>query len=64
MAVPTVIWHGTTAESIQLANAIQNNCTCAGGQCPAHAAMLDQKWLDTILFLRWMRERLLKGEGI
>ena len=61
-SVPIVIWHGTMEDSIQLANAVQNNCTCTTGKCGAHAAMLDQHWLDHVLFLRFIRERLLREE--
>jgi len=60
--VPLVIWHGDLAEAYQLAAAIQNNCACATGHCGAHQAMLDQRFINGILFARSIRERLLREE--
>jgi len=62
--VPPVIWHGTLSDSYALEAAVHNNCSCATGHCGAHLAMLDQHWLDHVLFLRFIREQLLKEEGV
>lgn len=59
-----VIWKGGTAEVIALLEAFDRNCTCRGmsGTCAAHQALLSQRFLDTLLFYRWMAERLLAEE--
>jgi len=62
--VPVTIWHGGLAESYELAAAVHNNCSCASGYCAAHQAMLDQRFVDGILFARFMRQRLIEEEGV
>jgi hypothetical protein len=60
------VWHGTQAESIDLVNAIGRNCTCEFGAmnirvstCPPHAALTaDQRWLDHLIFVKRIAERL------
>jgi hypothetical protein len=59
------IWHGTVVESCQLTTAINNNCPhkglgCRG--CDAHAAMLDQRFIDGVLWARWLLPRLKREE--
>ena len=63
------IWKGDVASITQLQVAVMNNCTCehddagrVSGQCSAHQAMLDQRFVDGILFGRWLLERLLAEE--
>jgi hypothetical protein len=65
MGTVVVVWHGDTVEIEALLVAIGHNCGCnekQPGACPAHQAMLDQRWLNGLLFARWMRERLLAEE--
>jgi len=52
------------AESQQLVAAVVNNCSCQSGHCAAHQAMLDQRFVDGILFARHIREQLLREEGL
>jgi hypothetical protein len=61
------IWHSDDPESAyKLIAAIDNNCTCErnGGTlikpCGAHAMMLNQHFLDWLLWMRW---RYLREEG-
>lgn len=67
--VPTMVfWHGDAAEQVALLQAVAHNCTCSSddgivnGSCPAHRALLDQRWLDGLLFARYLSERLLIDE--
>ena len=55
------VWHGTTEDAVRLADAIGRNCECLAlkHRCGAHELMLDQYWLDHVLWLRWL---YLKGE--
>jgi len=64
------IWHGTQQESLELANAVANNCACTFGEmgqvltvCGAHTMLIeDQRALNGLLFVRRMAERLLASE--
>ena len=64
MVAGLVVWHGDTSEMIALMTAIEHNCECKGmsGSCPAHQALLSQRFIDGLIFVRWMRERLLAEE--
>ena len=66
MVVTVVVWHGDAAEQVALLQAIAHNCTCSdevpNGSCPAHQALLHQRWLDGLLFARYLSERLLIDE--
>jgi hypothetical protein len=59
-----VVWHGNTVEMLALMSAIEHNCECKGrrGSCAAHQALLTQRFIDGVIFVRWMRERLLAEE--
>ena len=60
------IWNGTQQESIDLAAAINRNCTCEyslDGErtvtCPPHRMLIDdQRALDGLAFIRQISERL------
>jgi hypothetical protein len=58
------VWHGDTAQVQQLLAAIELNCTCRdkSGSCTAHQALLSQRFLDGLLYARWLREQLLAEE--
>ena len=68
MAPTVVFWHGDAAAQVALLQAIARNCTCSSddgiinGSCPAHRALLDQRFLDGCLFVRSLAERLLVEE--
>lgn len=62
-------WHGTAAAAFALQEAVEHNCTCtkdSGGQrsfkCPAHQALFDQRFLDGLVLVDYLRERLLASE--
>jgi hypothetical protein len=60
-----VVWNGDTEQIQALLVAIGHNCGCnekQPGSCIAHQAILSQRFLDGLLFARWMRERLLAEE--
>jgi hypothetical protein len=67
---PRSIWNGTAQESIDLAAAINRNCTCQYGldgertvTCPPHRMMTDdQRALDGLVFIRKIAERLRSEE--
>ncbi len=59
------VFHGTASEAWALQLAIVHNCTCArnyagviSGQCGAHRALLDQRFIDGCLFARYLLDRL------
>lgn len=52
------VFRGDTAQMRALLSAIEHNCTCATGSCPAHRMLLEQHLLDRLLFARWLRTRL------
>ena len=64
MAVVAVVFRGDTEQVHALLEAIENNCPNkpCHGKCPAHQALLSQRFLDALLFYRWMRERLMAEE--
>lgn len=62
--LPRVYWHGTSDEAFALVDAIVHNCECSGYRvCEPHRALAeDQRWLNGILFVRQLRQRLLAEE--
>jgi hypothetical protein len=64
------VWYGTQLESETLVRAIANNCTCefnASGArrstCAPHQMLTnDQRALNGLLFVRKIREQLLREE--
>ena len=69
MAVASV-WKGSVAELLELQRAIERNCECArdsggiiSGKCGAHRALVDQRFIDSVLFYRWLRDRLIDEES-
>jgi hypothetical protein len=58
-----VTWHGTSADAFTLTVAVSHNCDCnPPNSCAAHRAMLCQRFLDGVLFARYLSERLLAEE--
>jgi hypothetical protein len=58
-----VIWHGSAEDVFALTVAISHNCDChPPTSCAAHRAMLDQRFLDGVIFARYLSERLLAEE--
>lgn len=69
MAPTVLVFHGTQAETNDLAAAVANHCTCAtaavvgaAASCGSHALLLDQHTLDRLLFARRIRATLLAEE--
>lgn len=66
MTEVTTIWHGTTAERIDLSTAIAHNCVCdaeSGFVCQPHVACRDdQRWFDNLVFARRIAAKLLSSE--
>lgn len=61
--VVAAIFRGDAAELRELMEAVGRNCTCETlSACLAHRALLDQRFLDGLVWMRWMRERLLREE--
>lgn len=65
----TGTWGGDVESAQRLQHVIERNCSCeintAGqrnGKCPAHQALLDQRFLDGLLWAQWLRERLVLEE--
>jgi len=63
------VWHGSGADLIELQRAIERHCECSrdsggkiSGKCAAHRALLEQRFLDSLLFYRWLRQHLLDEE--
>lgn len=62
--VVAAVFRGDPEQVRALWSAIERNCTaeCSGGvvsrDCLAHRALLDQRWLDGLLFARHIAERL------
>jgi hypothetical protein len=59
------VFHGNSTEAGDLLAVVERNCPdkpCSG-KCPAHQALLDQRWINGLLFARWMRARLLSEEA-
>ena len=68
--VVAAIFRGDRAQVRALMLAVEHNCSCeispeglVSGNCFAHQALLDQRWLDGLLFARWLHERLEAEEG-
>jgi hypothetical protein len=59
-----VVWHGTQAQSTELLQAVNRNCTCQNrlGMCSPHKGLADQRWLDGLLFMRSRRHQLVQQE--
>ena len=68
MRATVVVWHGDSTQQAALLQAVTRNCTCPSddglihGSCPAHQALLDQRFIDGLLFARYLAERLLVDE--
>jgi len=65
--IMTAIWHGTQQEGMELVTAIAHNCTCETApvvkRCAAHEAFThNQQWLDRLVFMRRIRDRLNREE--
>lgn len=66
--VLAAVFHGDPVELHALLAAVDRNCTCTAtpeivsGHCPAHQALLDQRFLNGALFARFMAARLLAEE--
>ena len=63
MARGVVVWNGDADGMLALMTAIEHNCN--GGppaSCGAHKAILDQRFLDGVLWARWAREQLIAEE--
>ena len=65
--MPTqVIFHGTQAEAEQMVTAFAHHCECDIAKqyvCNGHKAMLEsQRFVDSLLFMRRIRGRLVAGE--
>jgi hypothetical protein len=63
------VWHGDTDLRQRFQQVIERNCSCeidiAGqrnGKCAAHQSLLDQRFLDGLLFSHYLLERLLNEE--
>jgi hypothetical protein len=63
------LFHGSPAQCRELSAAVEHNCTCdeandgvRSGSCPAHRALLDQRWLDGLLFASYLHDQLLREE--
>lgn len=68
--ITVATWHGTPAESLDLVNAVANNCACpfdaVGARvsaCEPHQMLAtDQRALDGLLFVRRMAAHLQRQE--
>jgi hypothetical protein len=64
------VWHGDADLAQRFQHAIERNCSCEidiasgqrNGKCPAHQALLDQRFLDGVLFAHYLLERLRREE--
>jgi hypothetical protein len=63
-----VTFNGTQTEAAELNSAVLHNCDCQrtpfgmGPKCPSHEMLNDQRALDHLLFIRRLRERLVREE--
>ena len=75
MSTHTVVWNATICEQAELLSAIEHNCGCRfdkrrglrirTSSCSAHDMLVhDQRALNTLLWTRRQRQRLLGEEGI
>lgn len=63
MGTVASVWHGTAAQAVALTTAIAHHCTCKPPEtCAAHRAMLDQRFIDGVLWARWLLPRLKREE--
>lgn len=64
MRAPLVVWHGDMQQAYELAAAVARHCDCRAEkrQCGGHAAMLEQRFIDGVLYGRWMVERMINEE--
>jgi hypothetical protein len=61
------IFHGSEAEALDLLRAANHHCTCMkpdGPKCSSHAALLDQRTIDHLLFMRRIVWRLRAEESL
>jgi hypothetical protein len=56
VAAVAAIWRGDTAQLQALLTAIEHNCACKELRacCPAHQMLLEQRQIDSLLFMRWL----------
>lgn len=68
---PAPVWNGNQQESSDLVNAIAHHCECTfagpfgkrATTCPPHEALThDQRFLDGLLFARYLARRLVDTE--
>jgi hypothetical protein len=58
------VFRGVADALSALMQAVERNCSCElhegviNGKCPAHRALLEQHFLDGMLFGRYLAERL------
>lgn len=54
--VVAAVWRGDSAQLRALLNAIDRNCVCKELRtcCPAHQMLLEQRQIDSLLFMRWL----------
>lgn len=65
MAIAAAVFRGDAEQVRALIEAVEHNCVCdppGRGNCLTHQAMLDQRWLDGLLFARYLTERLMLEE--
>jgi hypothetical protein len=64
VAAVATIWRGDTVQLRALLSAIERNCSCKElrGCCPPHHMLLEQRLLDSLLFMRFIQARLMSGE--
>lgn len=65
------VFHGDADAAYALMVAIEHNCTCerddvgrVRGNCGAHRALLDQRFSDGVIWVRWLLPRLLQEEWL
>ena len=61
--VVAAVFRGDPAQVRALLYAVERNCTCQSGNCSAHQAILDQRFLDGLLFAAYLHDRLLIEEA-
>jgi hypothetical protein len=67
--VETIKWHGTAEDGRELVAAIGKNCTCVihkgvtRERCELHTLLVtSQRFVDDLLFIRSLRQQLIKEE--
>lgn len=62
------IWHGNSAEAVELMTAVRRYCDCdqeSKKVCATHAALkTDQRYLDGLVNMRQQRDKLNAEEGV